>query len=172
MDCNRTAIRQASAAVTCVYRRDEENMPGSRREVENARQEGVRFMFNRQPVEIVGENGHVTGVRFMQTHLGEPDENGRSRPEEIPGSEEVIAADAVLIAFGFQPSPAPWFADYGIDVDERGRVKAPTGIGYDYQTSNAKIFAGGDMVRGADLVVTAIWEGRQAGNAMLDYLEV
>src|SRR5690606_13887853 len=125
----------------------------------------------RQPVEIVGENGQVTGVMFVQTRLGEPDERGRRRPEEIPGSEEIMPADAVLIAFGFQPSPAPWFKDFGIDLDERGRVVAPEQSLYPYQTSNDKIFAGGDMVRGADLVVTAIWEGRQAGGATLDYLE-
>lgn len=172
MDCNRTSIRQGAKKVTCVYRRDEENMPGSKREVENARQEGVNFLFNRQPVEIVGENGKVSGVKFVQTRMGEPDANGRRRAEEIPGSEEVIEADAVLVAFGFQPSPAPWFADYDISLDDRGRVLAPAESAYPYQTTNPKIFAGGDMVRGADLVVTAIWEGRQAGSAILDYLEV
>lgn len=172
MDCNRTAIRQSAASVTCVYRRDEENMPGSAREVENARQEGVKFMFNRQPVEIIGENGRATGVKFMQTRLGEPDEKGRRRPEEIPGSEEIIPADAVLIAFGFQPSPAPWFTEFGIEMDSRGRVLAPENGMCPYQTTNPKVFAGGDMVRGADLVVTAIWEGRQAAGGILDFLEV
>lgn len=147
-------------------------MPGSRREVENARQEGVKFLFNRQPVEIVGKDGKATGVRFIQTRMGEPDANGRRRAEEIPGSEEVIEADAILVAFGFQPSPAPWFADYNISLDDRGRVVAPAESAYPFQTTNPKIFAGGDMVRGADLVVTAIWEGRQAGSAILDYLEV
>ena len=172
MDCNRTAIRQGATSVTCVYRRDQENMPGSRREVENARQEGEKFKFNRQPVEIVGENGKVTGVKFIQTRLGEPDANGRRRPEEIAGSEEVIPADAVLIAFGFLPSPASWFDEQNIQMDDRGRVLAAEEADYPFQTSNPKIFAGGDMVRGADLVVTAIYEGRQAGNAILDYLEV
>src|SRR5699024_9866389 len=99
--------------------RDAENMPGSRREVENARQEGVKFLFNRQPVEIIGDNGMVKSVKFVQTRLGEPDERGRRRPEEIPGSEEEIRADAVLIAFGFQPSPAAWFQDHAIVTDER-----------------------------------------------------
>ena len=172
MDCNRTSIRQGATSVTCVYRRDEGNMPGSRREVENARQEGVAFIFNRQPVEIVGENGQVTGVKFVETRLGEPDANGRRSAVEVPGSEQVIAADAVLVAFGFQPSPAPWFADFGIELDGRGRVLAPAESAYPYQSSNPKIFAGGDMVRGADLVVTAIWEGRQAGAGILDYLQV
>jgi len=172
MDCNRTSIRQGAASVTCVYRRDEDNMPGSKREVENARQEGVKFIFNRQPVEIVGENGKVTGVKFVQTRMGEPDAKGRRVAEEVPGSEEIIPADAVLVAFGFQPSPAPWFADFGIELDQRGRVLAPADGKHAYQTSNPKIFAGGDMVRGADLVVTAIWEGRQAGSGILDYLGV
>jgi len=169
MDCNRTAIRQGAASVTCAYRRDEANMPGSKREVANAKEEGVRFLFNRQPVEIVGTE-RVEGVRVVTTRLGEPDERGRRRPEPIPGSEEIIPADRVVIAFGFQPSPAPWFADFGIETDERGRV-LPTGE-HPYQTSNPKVFAGGDMVRGSDLVVTAVYEGREAAEGILDYLEI
>ena len=172
MDCNRTSIRQGANSVSCVYRRDEENMPGSKREVENARQEGVEFIFNKQPLEIIGENGQVTGVKFISTRMGDPDEYGRQRAETIPGSEEVMAADAVLIAFGFQPSPAPWFADVGVDLDERGRVLAPEDAECSFQTSNPTIFAGGDMVRGADLVVTAVYEGRQAAEGILDHLEV
>jgi glutamate synthase (NADPH/NADH) small chain len=172
MDCNRTAIRQGADSVTCAYRRDEENMPGSRREVNNAREEGVQFLWNRQPVEIVGENGKVTGVKVVTTALGEPDERGRRRPEPVPGSEEVIDADAVVIAFGFRPSPAPWFKQFNISIDDGGRVVAPADGGHAYQTTNPKIFAGGDMVRGSDLVVTAVWEGRQAAEGMLDYLDV
>jgi glutamate synthase (NADPH/NADH) small chain len=172
MDCNRTSIRQGAASVTCVYRRDEENMPGSRREVENARQEGVQFVFNRQPVEILGSAGRVTGVKFVETRLGAPDAKGRRVAETVPGSEEIYPADAVLVAFGFQPSPAPWFADVGITLDNRGRVVASAEGEFAFQSSNPKIFAGGDMVRGADLVVTAIWEGRQAGSGILDYLKV
>lgn len=172
MDCNRTAIRHVAASVTCVYRRDEESMPGSKREVENARQEGVKFVYNRQPKEIVGENGKVTGVKFIQTRMGAPDAKGRRSAEEIVGSEEIIPADDVMIAFGFQPSPAPWFADFGIDLDQRGRVVAPETSSFPFQSSNPKIFAGGDMVRGADLVVTAIWEGRQAAEGILTYLKV
>ncbi|MBB3230063.1 FAD-dependent oxidoreductase [Halomonas stenophila] len=171
MDCNRTAIRQGAAAVTCAYRRDEENMPGSRKEVANAREEGVEFLFNRQPVAVVGEDG-VEGVKVVRTRLGEPDENGRQRPEVVPGSEEVVPADAVVIAFGFQPSPAPWFETVGIEVDERGRVRAPEHGAHAFQTTHEKIFAGGDMVRGSDLVVTAVYEGRQAGEGILDFLDV
>ena len=171
MDCTRTSIRQGAAKVTCAYRRDEANMPGSKKEVQNAKEEGVNFLFNRQPVEIVG-NGKVEGVKVVTTALGEPDERGRRRPEPVPGSEEVIPADRVIIAYGFRPSPADWFSDYNIELDERGRVKAPADGKHKYQTSNEKIFAGGDMVRGSDLVVTAIWEGRQAAEGILDYLEV
>ncbi|MGM0520761.1 MAG: FAD-dependent oxidoreductase [Pseudomonadota bacterium] len=171
MDCNRTSIRQGAANVTCAYRRDEGNMPGSRKEVANAREEGVDFLFNRQPVAVVGEE-KVEGVKVVRTRLGEPDENGRQRPEVVPGSEEVIPADAVVVAFGFQASPAPWFEAANIQVDERDRVKAPEHGELAFQTSNAKIFAGGDMVRGSDLVVTAIYEGRQAAEGILDYLGV
>ena len=171
MDCNRTSIRQGANAVTCAYRRDEANMPGSRKEVKNAKDEGVKFLFNRQPIAIVGED-KVEGVKVVETRLGEPDARGRRSPEPIPGSEQVLAADAVIIAFGFRPSPADWFADKQIDTDSQGRVVAPEQAHYKFQTSNPKVFAGGDMVRGSDLVVTAIWEGRQAAEGILDYLEV
>ncbi|MBT8149123.1 MAG: FAD-dependent oxidoreductase [Gammaproteobacteria bacterium] len=180
MDCNRTSIRQKAASVTCVYRRDEVNMPGSRREVTNAREEGVQFLFNRQPIEIVGD-GKVEGIRMVETRLGEPDESGRRIPEPIAGSEQVLPADAVLIAFGFRPSPAGWFAKFQVELNDWGGVvvgaedaaPAPAGAtGHKFQTANKKIFAGGDMVRGSDLVVTAIWEGRQAAEGILDYLDV
>ena len=171
MDCNRTSIRQGAAAVTCAYRRDEENMPGSRREVVNAREEGVNFLFNRQPVGIVGD-GKVEGVKVVTTEMGEPDENGRRRPQVVEGSEEILPADVVLVAFGFRPSPAPWFADFGIELNDWKGVVAPEGQEFKHQTTNPKVFAGGDMVRGSDLVVTAIYEGRQAAEGILDYLEV
>ena len=171
MDCNRTAIRQGAASVTCAYRRDEENMPGSRREVENARQEGVNFLFNRQPIEITGDY-QVEGLKVVTTELGEPDEQGRRRPSLIEGSEEMLDVDVVLVAFGFRPSPANWFEDQDVQIDESGRVVAPEQAQYKFQTTNPKIFAGGDMVRGSDLVVTAIWEGRQAAEGILDYLDV
>ncbi len=171
MDCNRTAIRQGAANVICAYRRDEENMPGSQREVANAKEEGVQFKFNRQPVEIVG-NGKVEGIKVVTTQMGEPDERGRRRPEVVAGSEEILPCDHVIIAFGFQPSPANWFADFGIELDERGRVLAAAEGEFKYQTSNEKVFAGGDMVRGSDLVVTAVFEGRNAAEGILDYLGV
>ncbi len=171
MDCVRTSVRHKAAHVTCAYRRDEANMPGSRREVANAREEGVHFEFNVQPVEIVGD-GRVEGVKVVRTQLGAPDAAGRRRPEPIPGSEEVLPADRVIIAFGFRPSPAPWFADHGIELTEDGRVKAAPTTEYRFQTSNPKVFAGGDMVRGSDLVVTAVYEGREAAQGIIDYLGV
>ena len=172
MDCNRTSIRQHADSVVCAYRRDEENMPGSRKEVANAKEEGVQFLFNRQPIEVVGEDGKVTGVKVVETKLGEPDNNGRRRPEPIPGSEEILPADAVIVAFGFRPSPADWFEPKNVATDDSGRVQAVEEQEFPFQTSNEKIFAGGDMVRGSDLVVTAIWEGREAAKGILDYLDV
>ncbi len=171
MDCNRTAIRQQAESVTCAYRRNEQNMPGSRREVHNAKEEGIKFLFNRQPLEIVGDD-RVEGVKVITTKMGEPDDRGRQRPVAIPGSEVIIPADRVIVAFGFRPSPAPWFKEFGIEVDETGRVVASPEAEYKFQTSNPKIFSGGDMVRGSDLVVTAIYEGRQAAEGILDYLGV
>jgi glutamate synthase (NADPH/NADH) small chain len=172
MDCNRTSIRQQAGSVVCAYRRDEENMPGSRKEVANAKEEGVQFLFNRQPIEVVGEDGKVTGVKVVETKLGEADNNGRRRPEPIPGSEEILPADAVIVAFGFRPSPADWFEPKNVATDDSGRVQAVEEQEFPFQTSNEKIFAGGDMVRGSDLVVTAIWEGREAAKGILDYLDV
>jgi glutamate synthase (NADPH/NADH) small chain len=172
MDCVRTAVRQRARHVICAYRRDEENMPGSRREVKNAREEGVEFLFNRQPTEIVEYFGEVGGVKMVRTQLGEPDADGRRRPQPVPGSEEVLDADAVIIAFGFQPSPAEWFRNIDVQTNDWDGVVAAEHQEYRFQTSNPKVFAGGDMVRGSDLVVTAIWEGRQAAEGILDYLDV
>ncbi|GAB54638.1 glutamate synthase (NADPH/NADH) small chain [Glaciecola punicea ACAM 611] len=173
MDCVRTSIRQSAAQVTCAYRRDEQSMPGSRREVVNAREEGVVFKFNHKPVGIaIDEAGNTVGVRMVRTEMGAPDAAGRRSPVEIPNSAFILEADAVIIAFGFQPSPAPWFGEFGIMLDEIGRVRAPSQGHFAFQTSNPKIFSGGDMVRGSDLVVTAIDEGRRAAEGILDYLGV
>jgi len=169
MDCNRTAIRHGATSVTCVHRRGEGQLRGSRKEYKNAREEGVKFLFNRQPVEIVEEDGRAVGVRFMRTRLS-ADEDGNTRIEQVEGSEEVVAADAVVIAFGFRPDPADWFKNNRITLHEDGRVLAAPRGPYFMQTSNPKIFAGGDMVRGADLVVTAVYEGRQAAVGIIEYL--
>jgi len=169
MDCVRTAIRQGARSVTCVYRRDEANMPGSRKEVANAREEGIKFLFNRQPLEIIYDEDMIAGVRVVQTRLGAPDANGRQRPETVPGSDEILQADRVIIAFGFDPNPPEWFKDYNIELLASGLVK--TGVyGIPQQTTNPKVFAGGDMVRGSDLVVTAIYDGRRAGEGIMQKL--
>ena len=170
MDCVRTSVRQSAANVKCAYRRDEANMPGSMREVQNAKEEGVEFLWNRQPIEIVGD-GKVKGVKVVTTQLGEPDERGRRRPEPMIGSEEVIPADRVVIAFGFRPSPADWLSDFNVEINSWGGIVADTNQ-HPFQTTNEKIFAGGDMVRGSDLVVTAVFEGREAAQGILDYLQV
>ena len=169
MDCNRTAIRQGAKSVKCFYRRDEENMPGSKREVKNAKEEGVQFEFNIQPIDIIGDD-KVQGVKIVKTQLGEPDQNGRRVPLPIPGSETIYDADAVIIAFGFRASPSDWFDDFSIDTHKNGLVVAEEHQEYQFQTSNKKIFSGGDMVRGSDLVVTAIWEGREAAKSIIKYV--
>ncbi|MBS0379383.1 MAG: FAD-dependent oxidoreductase [Proteobacteria bacterium] len=171
MDCNRTAIRQGAASVTCTYRRDEANMPGSRRDYKNSREEGVEFLFNRQPIEIVGSD-RVEGVKLVTTALGAPDARGRRVPQVVAGSEEIVPADAVIIAFGFLPSPPLWFGEHGIRLHDNGRVRVTASAQRAFQTTNPKVFAGGDMVRGSDLVVTAVFEGREAARGILDYLGV
>jgi glutamate synthase (NADPH/NADH) small chain len=171
MDCNRTAVRQGAASVNCAYRRDERNMPGSRREVFNSREEGVKFIFNQQPLEITGTT-QVTGVKLIETKLGDRDEGGRRRPEPVPGSEHVIPADAVIIAFGFRPSPPDWFDAAGVKTLPNGRVRVDATGELSFQTTNPKVFAGGDMVRGSDLVVTAVFEGREAAAGICRYLDV
>ena len=171
MDCNRTAIRQQAKSVKCLYRRDEENMPGSRREVKNSREEGVEFIFNYQPIEIIENNGKAAGVKIIKTALGEPDERGRRLPIPVPDSEEIIEADKIIVAFGFRANPQSWFSKNNINTDNSGLVVVSENE-LKFQTTNPKIFAGGDMVRGADLVVTAVFEGREAASNMLKYLKI
>jgi glutamate synthase (NADPH/NADH) small chain len=169
MDCNRTAIRQGAASVTCTYRRDEQNMPGSRRDYKNSKEEGVTFLFNRQPIEIVGSD-RVQGVKLVETRLGPPGPRGRRVPEVVPDTEETIEADAVIVAFGFLPSPPAWMQRHRIGLHDSGRVRVSSAPQSAFQTTNPKVFAGGDMVRGSDLVVTAVFEGREAAQGILKYL--
>ncbi|HEE9787931.1 TPA: formate-dependent uric acid utilization protein AegA [Enterobacter soli] len=173
MDCVRTALRHGAAKVTCAYRRDEANMPGSKKEVKNAKEEGAKFEFNVQPVELMlAKNGQVNGIRMLRTELGEPDAQGRRRPVPVAGSEFVMPADAVIMAFGFNPHAMPWLQAQGVNTDDWGRIVASVDSPYRYQTTNPQIFAGGDAVRGADLVVTAMAEGRHAAQGMMDWLGV
>jgi glutamate synthase (NADPH/NADH) small chain len=171
MDCNRTAIRQGAHSVTCTYRRDEQHMPGSRRDYKNSKEEGVEFLFHRQPIEIMGRE-RVEAVKLVETRLGPPGPRGRRLTENVPGTEQIIPADAVIVAFGFLPSPPAWFTQHQIALHPGGRVRVANGGERPFQTSNPKVFAGGDMVRGSDLVVTAVFEGREAARGILSYLEL
>lgn len=170
MDCVRTAVRQGASEVHCLYRRDRDNMPGSQREVDNAMEEGIQFRFNVQALEILQEQGAVTAVRVVETRLGLPDESGRQRPEPVEGSESCIETDAVIVAYGFQASPENWFEEFNIRTNQWGLVEASESGEHAFQTSNPKIFAAGDMVRGADLVVTAIADARKAAEGIAGYL--
>jgi glutamate synthase (NADPH/NADH) small chain len=170
MDCNRTALRQGATSVACTYRRDESRLPGSRRDFKSSQEEGVQFLFNAQPVEILGRD-RVEGVRIRSTRPAPGARGGRrARIETVPGSEQVICADAVIVAFGFRPNPPAWLSDCGVDLLEDGRVSTNGGSTMAFQTSHPRIFSGGDMVRGADLVVTAVFEGREAARGILNVL--
>jgi glutamate synthase (NADPH) small chain len=166
MDCNRTAIRLGAKSVTCVYRRDEASMPGSAREVGYSREEGVTFLFHRQPVAILDNgHGHVRGVRVVETRLVD-DGNGRPKPQNVPGTETEIVADVIIQSFGFLPSPPDWLAAHGVALSATGKILTSANGALPHQTSHPRIFAGGDNVRGADLVVRAVYDGREAAASM------
>ena len=170
MDANRTAVRQGAKKVYCAYRRNEENMPGSKREVKNSKEEKVNFLWNMQPIEIIGKD-KVEAVKFVKTKLQKTDIRGREVPVVVPNSEKIIKVDNVVIAFGFRPNPPSWFDKHNIKTDEIGRVIINNSSNYSHQTHNQKIFSGGDMVRGSDLVVTAVFEGRNAANGITKFLK-
>ena len=166
MDCVRTAIRQGATSVKCLYRRDRANMPGSQREVQNAEEEGVEFVWMTAPVGFTGNP--VAGVTVQRMRLGAPDATGRQSPEVIEGSDYLEDADLVIKALGFEPEDLPklWGVE-GLEVTRWGTVKAEFGS---HATSIPGVFAVGDIVRGASLVVWAIRDGREAGAAVIDYL--
>ena len=168
MDCVRTAVRQGAKSVTCLYRRDRENMPGSRREVRYAEEEGVRFSWLATPEAFVGD-GAVSGVRALRIHLGVPDAAGRQTPEPIEGSSFTTGADLVIKALGFDPEDLPTlFGAPGLEVTRWGTIRI------DYRTMMTAIdgvFAAGDIVRGASLVVWGIRDGRDAAEAIHAHLE-
>ncbi len=170
MDCVRTAIRQGAESVHCVYRRDRENMPGSQKEVEHAMKEGVQFEFNTQAVSLVHENQRLTGLEVRRTRLIQTEDGGRARPEVIEGSEEILPATALIFAYGYRPSPPAWLEALSVEAEEGGLVQV--GGHLPGQTSNPAIFAAGDMVRGSDLVVTAIADAREAAQSIIQYLEM
>ncbi len=165
MDCVRTAVRQGAKSVKCLYRRDRANMPGSQREVENAEEEGVQFEWLTAPKGYTGD-GSVSGVRAVRMRLGAPDVTGRQTPEEVAGSDETLKADLAVKALGFEPEDLPklWGTD-GLEVTRWGTIKADFRT---KQTSLPGVYAVGDIVRGASLVVWAIRDGREAADAIMD----
>ena len=169
MDCVRTALRQGAASVTCLYRRDKANMPGSMREVANAEEEGAAFEWLAAPRALSGEAEAVTGVRAIRMRLGAPDASGRQSPEEIPGGDFDRPAQLVLKALGFEPEKLPeqWSAP-DLKVTRWGTVKADV---RNQMTNLDGVFAAGDIVRGASLVVWAIKDGRDAADAIHRYLQ-
>ena len=169
MDCVRTAIRQQAKSVYCVYRRDKENMPGSVKEIKHAMEEGVEFLFNSQPLEIIG-NGTVRQLKIGKTKLGKADGSGRRKPVLIKNSEKILDVDKLVIAFGYEADPQSFIAENNIKVSDRGLISLDN-KNYKYQTSNPKFFAGGDMIIGSSLAVHAIAHGRDAAKEIIKFLE-
>ena len=168
MDCVRTSIRQNAKSVKCLYRRNKENMPGSAREVNNAEEEGVEFVWLSAPKEFIGKN-KVEGVIVDKIILGEPDESGRKKPIIKKDSEYKIKSDLVIKALGFDPENLPkLFNCEKLELTKWGTIK----IDFDsMQTSMPGVFAAGDIVRGASLVVWAIKDGRDVAQSIIKYLQ-
>ena len=168
MDCSRTAVRLGATEVTLVYRRTEKEMVGREEERQHAREEGVRFEFLCAPVTLLGTPaGRVRGVQLERMELGPPDESGRRRPQPVPGSEFTLEADTVVLAIGYGADEAVPASGDGVTYDKWGVVIVDRATG---ATNRAGVFAGGDSVNGADLVVTAIRDARIAARAMQEYL--
>jgi glutamate synthase (NADPH/NADH) small chain len=168
MDCVRTSVRQGAKSVTCLYRRDRANMPGSLREVKNAEEEGVQFLWLSAPEAFLGDS-HVTGVRAVRMHLGLPDASGRQSVEAVPGSHFTVPADLVIKALGYDPEPLPTlFGAPDLDVNRWGTVKVNH---RSFMTSLPGVFAAGDIVRGASLVVWGIRDGRDAAGSIHSYIQ-
>ena len=166
MDCVRTAVRQGATSVKCLYRRDRENMPGSQREVQNAEEEGVDFVWLTAPKGFTGDS--VEGVMVQKMRLGQPDATGRRAPEVIEGADYVEDADLVIKALGFEPEDLPklWGVEE-LEVTRWGTIKAHF---LTHETNMENVYAAGDIVRGASLVVWAIRDGREAADAILEKL--
>ena len=168
MDCLRTAIRSGARETICIYRRDLENMPGSRREYANAIEEGARFVFLTNPIALHGNDaGEVIEARCVRMELGEPDSKGRRKPRPIPDSEFTVPVDVVLVAYGFDAVPI--FAAGNSDeiaVNKWGGVI----VDPNQMTSVPGVFAGGDLVRGPDLVVRAVRDSRKAAAGIHKFL--
>lgn len=164
MDCLRTALRSGAREAVCLYRRDLANMPGSRKEYHNALEEGARFEFLTNPTAIIADaEGAVAGVACVRMELGEPDKSGRRSPKPIAGSEFVVPADVLLVAYGFDPAPFASGEDAApLATDRWGALR----VDANQMTSIPGVFAGGDSVRGPSLVVHAVRDARKAALAI------
>jgi len=168
MDCLRTAKREGAKSVTCLYRRDEKNMPGSKKEYKNAMEEGVDFTFLASPKEIIlDESGKAIAVEIVRTTLGAKGEDGRQRMEEVKGSETRVNADIVIMSLGFDPVVPSFLAENGIETNSWGGIVINEET---HETTTSGIYAGGDCFRGADLVVTAAYDGREAARSITSSL--
>ena len=164
MDCVRTAKREGAKSITCLYRRDAHNMPGSQKEYRNAMEEGVDFVFLSSPKEIVlDESGNAIAVEAVKTTLGVKDKDGRQKMEEIRGSEFRVNVDVVIMSLGFDPVVPSFLAENGIDTNAWGGIIINPQT---YETTTAGVYAGGDCFRGADLVVTAALDGRESARSI------
>jgi len=168
MDCVRTSVREKAAKVQCIYRRDETNMPGSRKEVKSAKEEGVEFVYQTSPKNLLADpEGNVIGVKFVKTEIIEPEtEGGRASIREVEDSEEIMYADVIILALGFNNQKIKFLEDNDIETTDWGAIK----VDKNYRTTKPRVYAGGDTVRGADLVVTAALDGREAAMHILDLL--
>jgi len=168
MDCLRTAKREGAKSVTCLYRRDEKNMPGSKKEYKNAMEEGVDFTFLVSPKEIIlNDDGKAVAVEVVKTTLGARDASGRQKMEEVKGSEYRVNADIVIMSLGFDPAVPSFLAENGIETNSWGGIIVDEET---HETSTSGIYAGGDCFRGADLVVTAAYDGREAARSITNAL--
>jgi len=168
MDCLRTAKREGAKSVTCLYRRDAHNMPGSKKEYKNAMEEGVDFTFFASPKKIVlDEDGKAIAVEIVKTTLGAKDESGRQKMEEVKGSETRVNADVIIMSLGFDPAVPSFLAENGIETNSWGGIVIDEQT---HETSTKGIYAGGDCYRGADLVVRAAYDGREAAKAIANSL--
>ena len=177
MDAARTALRLGAESVHIIYRRSMNELPARKEEVEHAEEEGIIFDILRNPVEIVGyhnpddrrdpKNGFVTGIKVIKCELGAPDEQGRRRPVEVPGSEYVIDVDCVIMAIGTSPNPLIENTTAGLEVNRRGGIVVEEATG---KTSKEGVYAGGDAVTGAATVILAMGAGKTAAKAIDEYL--
>jgi glutamate synthase (NADPH/NADH) small chain len=159
MDCVRTSVREGASSVKCLYRRDEANMPGSKKEVVNSKEEGVEFIFNVTPISIV-----KNGINLQKTTLSAADESGRQKVEIVDGSDYLEEADIIIMALGFDQELPEFITSANLELDRWNGLK----INDNFQTSNKNIYSGGDSVRGADLAVRAAADGKNAALSIVE----